>query len=73
MERGPMIKLRGALVPEEEFECTTLREAANILNVIGLVARVYRRPEPVRFLGLLWRSLEGEEELRALWVPRDPR
>ncbi len=68
-----MIKLKGSLVPEEEFQCGTLREAAKILNVIGLVARVYRRPEPVRFLGFLWRSLEGEEELRAFWMPRDPR
>jgi hypothetical protein len=56
-----MIKLKGALVPEEEFYCTTLREAARILNVIGLLARVYGRPEPVRFLGVLGRSLSGVE------------
>src|SRR5687768_18274449 len=48
--QGPMIKLRGAHVPEEEFYCSTLREAARLLNVVGLLARVYRRPEPVRFL-----------------------
>ena len=43
-----MIKLKGTLVPEEEFYCTTLRDAARLLNVIGLLARVYGRPEPVR-------------------------
>lgn len=52
-----MIKLKGALVPEEEFYCTTLRDAARLLNVIGLLARVYRRPEPVRFLGVLEQNL----------------
>jgi hypothetical protein len=52
-----MIKLKGALVPEEEFYCTTLREAARLLNVVGLLARVYGRPEPVRFLGVLERNL----------------
>jgi hypothetical protein len=54
-----MIKLKGTLVPEEEFYCTTLREAARLLNVIGLLARVYGRPEPVRFLGMLVRNLGG--------------
>lgn len=59
-----MIKLKGALVPEEEFYCTTLREAARLLNVVGLLARVYGRPEPIRFLGMLGRSLtEGEIHL----------
>jgi len=67
-----MIKLKGGLVPEEEFHCTTLRDAARLLNVIGLLARVYRRPEPVRFLGILGRSLEGEEEFRAFRMPRSP-
>ena len=52
-----MIKLKGALVPEEEFYCTTLRDAARLLNVIGLLARVYGRPEPVRFLGILEQNL----------------
>ena len=65
-----MIKLKGALVPEEEFYCTTLREAARILNVIGLLARVYGRPEPVRFLGVLGRSLSGAESSPP---PRSPR
>jgi hypothetical protein len=52
-----MIKLRGALVPEEEFYCTTMKEAARLLNIIGLLARVYGRPEPVRFLGFVERNL----------------
>jgi hypothetical protein len=52
-----MIKLKGAIVPEEEFCCTTLRDAARLLNVVGLLARVYGRPEPVRFLGILERNL----------------
>lgn len=65
-----MIKLKGALVPEEEFYCTTLREAARILNVIGLLARVYGRPEPVRFLGFLGRNLGGMENSPP---PRSPR
>jgi hypothetical protein len=65
-----MIKLKGALVPEEEFYCTTLREAARILNVIGLLARVYGRPEPVRFLGVLGRSLSRVESSPP---PRSPR
>lgn len=65
-----MIKLKGALVPEEEFYCTTLREAARLLNVVGLLARVYGRPEPVRFLGILGRSLGGAE-LSPL--PKPPR
>ena len=56
-----MLKLKGTLVPEEEFYCTTLKEAARILNVVGLLARVYRRPEPVRFLGYLGRTLGGME------------
>ena len=68
-----MIKLRGALVPEEEFYCTTLREAARLLNVIGLLARTYRRPEPVRFLGLLERNLAQEDALLAMRSPRDPK
>ncbi len=68
-----MIKLRGALVPEEEFYCTTLKDAARLINVIGLLARVYRRPEPVRFLGYLERNLEQEEDLRASTMPRDPK
>lgn len=67
-----MIKLRGALVPEEEFYCTTLREAARLLNVIGLLARTYGRPEPVRFLGFLERNL-AEEELLVTRSPRDPK
>lgn len=54
-----MIKLKGALVPEEDFYCTTLKDAARILNVVGLLARVYGRPEPVRFLGVLERNLAG--------------
>ncbi len=65
-----MIKLKGALVPEEEFYCTTLREAARILNVIGLLARVYGRPEPVRFLGILGRNLGLAESSPP---PRFPR
>lgn len=52
-----MIKLKGAIVPEEEFYCTTLRDAARLLNVVGLLARVYGRPEPIRFLGILERNL----------------
>ena len=52
-----MIKLKGALIPEEEFYCSTLQEAARLLNVVGLLARVYGRPEPIRFLGLLERNL----------------
>ena len=52
-----MIKLKGALVPEEDFYCTTLKDAARILNVVGLLARVYGRPEPIRFLGVLERNL----------------
>ena len=52
-----MRKLKGAVIAEEEFMCTTLRDAARILNVIGLLAEVYKRPEPVRFLALLERGL----------------
>jgi hypothetical protein len=52
-----MIKLKGALVPEEEFYCTTLRDAARLLNVVGLLARVYGCPEPLRFLAVLERNL----------------
>lgn len=64
-----MTKLKGALVPEEEFYCTTLREAARLLNVIGLLARVYGRPEPLRFLGILGRSLEGADYAPPRRVP----
>jgi len=56
-----MIRLSGTLVPEEEFSCSTLRDAARILNVVALLARVYRCPEPRRFLGILERNLaEGD-------------
>ena len=54
---GAMQKLKGAVVSEKEFMCTTLQDAARILNVIGLLADVYRRPEPIRFLALLERRL----------------
>jgi hypothetical protein len=53
---------RGTLVPEAEFYCTTLREAARLLNVVGLLARVYGCPEPRRFLGILGRSLGGAND-----------
>jgi hypothetical protein len=52
-----MLKLKGAVISEEEFPCTTLKDAARILNVIGLLAEVYNRPEPIRFLALLERAL----------------
>ena len=65
-----MIKLKGALVPEEEFYCTTLQEAARLLNVIGLLARVYRRPEPVRFLGVLERNLAHGDLVPSQRSPR---
>ncbi len=66
-----MIKLKGSLVPEEEFYCTTLRDAARILNVIGLLARVYGRPEPLRFLGILGRSLVGGRSPSLPVAPRN--
>jgi hypothetical protein len=52
-----MLKLKGAVISEEEFPCTTLKDAARILNVIGLLAEVYKRPEPIRFLAALGRAL----------------
>ena len=61
-----MRKLKGAVIPEEEFMCTTLRDAARILNVIGLLAEVYKRPEPIRFLALLERGLGTRHKVRAL-------
>lgn len=67
-----MIKLKGALVPEEEFYCTTLKDAARVMNVIGLLARVYGRPEPIRFLGILGRSLTEGEILVPPGCPRSP-
>ncbi len=54
---------KGTLVPEEEFYCTTLKEAARLLNVVGLLARVYGCPEPRRFLGILGRSLGGADDV----------
>lgn len=48
---------KGSLVPEEEFHCETMKEAARLVNVIGLLARVYGCPEPRRFLVVLGGSL----------------
>ena len=65
-----MIKLKGALVPEEEFFCTTLKDCARILNVVGLLARVYGRPEPIRFLGVLERNLAHGDIVPAQRSPK---
>ncbi len=42
--------LKESLVDEEELESKVLREAAEILNFVWLLARTYRAPELIEFL-----------------------
>lgn len=46
-----------ALLSEEEFGGSVLREAAKVVNFVWLLAWVHRRPEALRFFILLARAL----------------
>lgn len=48
---------RKPLLREEDFESKILREAAESLNFIWLLASTYRAPELLEFLGRLRREL----------------
>lgn len=45
------------LVREEDFTSGVMRDAAKLVNFVWLLARVHRRPEALRFLTVLARSL----------------
>jgi len=42
---------------EQDFGPRVLRQAAQLVNSVWLLARVHRRPEALRFLALLARAL----------------
>lgn len=48
---------RKPFVNEEEFESKVVREAAESLNFIWLLAEAYRAPELLKFLGRLRQGL----------------
>ena len=51
------------LVPQEEWTANVYREASRLINLVGILALVHKRPEAEKFLAYLGTTL----------APRQPR